>query len=163
MIKKPTKGFTLIELAIVIVIVAILASVAVPRFTQVTASAQGAVAQDLLAQVTSAASIWTAENQANPNGFNQFVNAGALQPGQTLSLANVGNQSGAPCVVTGPTIVCPGGQGGRFSDLGNVTIAFNAGPGTFTLDCAPPALLQPGRTWNRQACRYNAAAAAPAG
>jgi prepilin-type N-terminal cleavage/methylation domain-containing protein len=160
MMKTAQKGFTLIELAIVIVIVAVLAAVAVPRFSNVTRTAQGAVAKDLLAQVTSAASIFTAEQQSSPQGFNQFVcnvAAGANLPaGCTLNLQPVGNPAAAACAVAAGNIVCNGGQGNRFPELGNVTIAFNQGPGTFTLNCAAPDGIAPpaGQVWNATACQF---------
>lgn len=160
---KANKGFTLIELAIVIVIVAILAAVAVPRFSNVTRTAQGSVVQDMMAQVTSAASIYTAEQQRTPTAFTDYVSGAALGNNQTLTLQNVGNASAAPCVIAANTITCSGGAAGtRFPDLGaTAVINFNQGPGTFSLNCAAPAGAAPaGQAWQAASCRYAAAAAA---
>lgn len=161
---KANKGFTLIELAIVIVIVAILAAVAVPRFSNVTRTAQGSVVQDMLAQVTSAASIYTAEQQRTPTAFTDYVSGGALANNHTLTLQNVGNASAPACAIAANTITCGGGAAGtRFPDLGaTATINFNQGPGTFNLNCAAPAGAAPaGQAWQPASCRYAAAAAAP--
>ncbi|MDX2085008.1 MAG: prepilin-type N-terminal cleavage/methylation domain-containing protein [Candidatus Melainabacteria bacterium] len=73
MLKAAAKGFTLIELAIVIAIVAILAAVAIPRFTDMGSSAQQAVAQDFTSQLVSGAAMYTARMSRTPDGFTDFV------------------------------------------------------------------------------------------
>lgn len=58
------KGFTLIELVIVIVILGILAAVAIPRFVDLTGQARIAATKGALGGLRSGISIWYASNVA---------------------------------------------------------------------------------------------------
>jgi len=55
--RSKTRGFTLIELIVVILILGILAAVAAPRFANLTGQARGAALEGLRAAVTSAATL----------------------------------------------------------------------------------------------------------
>ena len=63
------KGFTIIELVVVIVILGILAAVAFPKFQELSGDAKSAVAQGALAALKSAAVITYAKKQGVPQPF----------------------------------------------------------------------------------------------
>ena len=72
---KSQKGFTLIELMIVIAIIGILAAIAIPRFSNATNSANVAKAQADLSTLDSAITVYLA---ANPSGVPTAGSTGNL-------------------------------------------------------------------------------------
>ena len=69
------KGFTLIELIVVIVILGILAAVALPRFIDLTQEALTASTQGVAGAISSAAAINYGAFQANSAKATQIINA----------------------------------------------------------------------------------------
>ena len=87
------KGFTLVELAIVIVIIGILAAVAIPKFSDMTGTARKAVAQNLLSSMQSALAIYVAQQSSIPTTpYQLYCFYGHPTGGQVLSLHNVRGQ-----------------------------------------------------------------------
>jgi prepilin-type N-terminal cleavage/methylation domain-containing protein len=65
---RNNKGFTLIELMIVVVIIGILAAIAIPRFTSVSEGAKQAEAEPILKQMCSLAEAYELRYGAFPDG-----------------------------------------------------------------------------------------------
>jgi prepilin-type N-terminal cleavage/methylation domain-containing protein len=131
MMKAAAKGFTLIELAIVIAIIAILASVAIPRFAALQDNANRAVAQNFLSQLTTAAATATAEAARVPTQFTEFVTTAPASVGAVstapfrfnISTPQGVNGGAAPCAtVAANAITCAGWAG----QLGTVTYTLGA-------------------------------------
>lgn len=149
-------GCLLVLAVIGVIVVGILAAVAVPRFANVTRTAQSAVAMDTLAQLKGAASIYTAEQEKLPTGFTDFVtnDPKKINEGSAfiLDLSKMGNNKGEPCEIQEDKILCTGGSpANRFPELpGDVIYAFNKGPETFSIYCDGG--QNPPQGWNTEEC-----------
>ncbi|ADR35984.1 type II secretion system protein [Oceanithermus profundus] len=72
---KKNKGFTLVELAVVIVIIGVLAAIAVPRFLSTTETAVDAQVQATADAVRSAYSIYLAQNRGTKPTCTQLLSS----------------------------------------------------------------------------------------
>ncbi len=118
---KAQKGFTLIELAVVIAIIGILAAVAIPRFADTTANAEASMIKDMKGTLTSAAAIYTAAQGTTPTDFSSYATRNAVASGAfTISVLRFGPKN-TGCNVVTTTLTC----GSSFNKYTTATYTYN--------------------------------------
>ena len=124
---KNKKGFTLIELVMVIVILAILAAVAIPRFIDLQSDARVATAKGVGGAISGAASILHAQYILRGTSYIMGTTGGP----DTGVLYNA-NIAGATVVATPADITVAGGSALIAITVGNVgyNMTFTAGSAT---------------------------------
>jgi prepilin-type N-terminal cleavage/methylation domain-containing protein len=117
MIRSNSKGFTLLELMIVVAIIGILAAIAIPKFAQMLEKSREGGTKDELASLKSAASIYYGDQQGIwPNtldtsgaySFSRYMDnisavkvTGAFIPGSTSPVGNIVTSTTMSAVPTG--------------------------------------------------------------
>jgi general secretion pathway protein G len=77
--RQSASGFTLIELLIVMTIIAILATLAIPRFVGAVRSAREAVLREDLSVMRTAIDSYTMDKQKAPQSLDDLIQAGYLR------------------------------------------------------------------------------------
>ena len=114
----PSRGFTLIEIMIVVAIIGLLAAIAIPNFARARLQAQRSACVSNLKQLDGAKQTWALENKAAPN----------LVP----VIGNIQPYLGRGTAGTAPT--CPADSGDSFATSYNLN----------DLQTAPTCLILPG-------------------
>jgi MSHA pilin protein MshA len=107
-ILRNQKGFTLIELVLIIVILGILAIIAIPRFVDISAEANTAALQGVVGGMSSAMSTNYAVRKANSSKGSAVTNctdvstilAGGVPSGYTVTAAAIAADATVNCTVT---------------------------------------------------------------
>lgn len=120
--RERQRGFTLIELMIVVAIIAILAGILIPNFVNARAQAQTAACESNLRQIATALELYYADNQVYPpsgsavpdtlkgaNGV-YYLNNTPKDPAATSSTAvyTIATTAQTGTAAAGYTITCPG-------------------------------------------------------
>ncbi len=121
--RRGQKGFTLIELMIVVVIIGILAALAIPRFMKATTKAKQSEAKQLLKQIY-------VMQRAYRQEFNVYPSYAATTPGTAAVWADIGVeiQTGAKY-----SYVCVGGAN-AFTATATANLDDDAAVDTWTIN-----------------------------
>ncbi len=98
--RAATKGFTLIELIIVVIVIGILATVAVPQYLKAVERAKGGKARHALGVIAQAEKMYRADNDAYVDAAKAALN-NAAGLGAYVEMADISGDGDWDCAVTG--------------------------------------------------------------
>jgi len=125
---KNSKGFTMIELIMVIVILSILAAVAIPRFIDFRSDARTATARGIAGSISSAANILHAQYVLKTTVYQLGTTEGVNSNTAVLYNANISGGSGSTVsVLAAPGALTVDGSGAVIT----ITVG---GVGTYTMN-----------------------------
>lgn len=113
-LKQNQKGFTIVELLIVIVVIAILAAISIVAYTGIQDRARNSSAQSLASQVAKKAEVYYALNGTYPDVYGDFAGESALE-GMKVTFGTTGHL-GSTYPVTG-----------NFNSVANMLSQFQSG------------------------------------
>ena len=106
--KKAKKGFTLIELMIVVAIIGILAAIAIPRFAQMLEKSREGATKGNLAGIRSAVSIYYSEREGTWPGDLTTAFTSYLYPIPPAKASPCGNSTAVATAATPPNAMGTG-------------------------------------------------------
>ncbi len=125
---RNSKGFTMIELIMVIVILSILAAVAIPRFIDFRSDARTATARGIAGSISSAANILHAQYVLRNVTYMIGTTEGVASTTAVLYNANISGGAGS-------TVSVAGGPGGLTVGGGGAVLTITVGGvGTYTMN-----------------------------
>lgn len=138
MFKKREKGFTLIELMIVVAIIGILAAIAIPRFGQLISKAKEGKTKGNLGSVRSALAICYGDTEAYPTSANYTIFWATMTPAYLdraveMEVPALGGTPHTHSKTSNITMLTTAADNGTW---GYNNVSGNANHGRFWIDCS---------------------------